>query len=263
MNPLHYGEPLYWEERYKLESEKSMDGFTLFDWYMPFESVYAMLDAIRDFDVPQKVLVLGVGRSNVVDVLYDKGFRDITCIDISPTLIAQMQNKYRMHAGVDFYVMNACELHQFKDNTFSLVIDKGCFDAICCGMNLYESSKRYCEEVFRVLADEGMLSLMSHAPPPCRVPYLRNAPWAVDVATMTDGEDITMYILLKTKDEKVLSKQIKGAEAVIKKKNVATVSSLDQNMNSSSAIRDKKNAGLLTVTADLDTLAKMVADIDD
>lgn len=38
MNPLHYGEPLYWEERYKLEAEKSMDGFTLFDWYMPFDS---------------------------------------------------------------------------------------------------------------------------------------------------------------------------------------------------------------------------------
>jgi hypothetical protein len=37
MNPLHYGEPLYWEERYKLEEKKSMDGFTLFDWYMPFE----------------------------------------------------------------------------------------------------------------------------------------------------------------------------------------------------------------------------------
>ena len=38
MNPLHYGEPLYWEERYKMEADKSMDGFTLFDWYMPFDS---------------------------------------------------------------------------------------------------------------------------------------------------------------------------------------------------------------------------------
>jgi hypothetical protein len=66
------------------------------------------------------------------------------------------------------YVMDARELHQFKDKSFTLVIDKGlcdmiylrvwcgkrvltlcgrvgCLDAICCGMNLYESSKRYCE----------------------------------------------------------------------------------------------------------------------
>ena len=60
-----------------------------------------MLETINEFKTPQKVLILGVGRSNVVDILYEKGFRQITCIDISPTIIAQMQNKYRQHSGVD------------------------------------------------------------------------------------------------------------------------------------------------------------------
>lgn len=60
-----------------------------------------MLETICDFKTPQKVLILGVGRSNVVDILYQNGFRDITCIDISPQIIAQMQNKYRQHSGVD------------------------------------------------------------------------------------------------------------------------------------------------------------------
>lgn len=64
-------------------------------------SVYNMLETIRDFKTPQKVLILGVGRSNVVDVLYEHGFREITCIDISPMIISQMQNKYRQHSGVD------------------------------------------------------------------------------------------------------------------------------------------------------------------
>jgi spermidine synthase len=63
--------------------------------------VYHMLEAIRDFKTPQKVLILGVGRSNVVEVLYAHGFRDITCIDISPQIISQMQNKYRKYSGVD------------------------------------------------------------------------------------------------------------------------------------------------------------------
>jgi hypothetical protein len=64
-------------------------------------SVYNMLETIRDFKTPQKVLILGVGRSNVIDVLYEHGFREITCIDISPKIISQMQNKYRQHSGVD------------------------------------------------------------------------------------------------------------------------------------------------------------------
>jgi hypothetical protein len=37
-----------------------------------------------------------------------------------------------------------------------------------------------------------------------------------------------MYILLKTDDEKILAKQVKGAEAAIVKKNTGTVSTLDQ-----------------------------------
>lgn len=67
---------------------------------IPF-SVYHMLEAIRDFKSPQKILILGVGRSNVVDVLYEHGCREITCIDISPQIISQMQNKYRKYSGVD------------------------------------------------------------------------------------------------------------------------------------------------------------------
>ena len=43
-----------------------------------------------------------------------------------------------------------------------------------------------------------------------------------------EGEDITMYILLKTDDEKILARQVKGAEAAIVKKNEGVVSSLDQ-----------------------------------
>ena len=58
------------------------------------------------------------------------------------------------------YVMDARELHQFKDESFSLIIDKGkwllrrsgcsisaytgCLDCIFCGLDLYESSMRFC-----------------------------------------------------------------------------------------------------------------------
>lgn len=67
--------------------------------------VYVLLESIIDTKKPQKILVLGVGRSNVIDVLYKRGFRDITCIDISPILISQMQNKYRGFAGVECKIL--------------------------------------------------------------------------------------------------------------------------------------------------------------
>ena len=37
-----------------------------------------------------------------------------------------------------------------------------------------------------------------------------------------------MYILLKTDDEKILAKQVKGAEAAVVQKNTGTISTLDQ-----------------------------------
>mmetsp|Transcript_14134 Transcript_14134/g.23406 ORF Transcript_14134/g.23406 Transcript_14134/m.23406 type:complete len:91 (-) Transcript_14134:314-586(-) len=78
-----------------------------------------------------------------------------------------------------------------------------------------------------------------------------------------EGEGISMYILIKTEDEKILANQIKGAEAAVIKKNDGVVSSLHQSMNKNSTTKDGKNAGFLTVTTDLAALARMVADIAD
>ena len=106
------------------------------------------MESIVDTKQSHKVLILGIGRSNVIDILYSNGFKEITAIDISPLLIAQMQDKYRNFPGVEckiffffffhqifilflyffhliVYVMDARELHQFQNNTFSLIIDKG------------------------------------------------------------------------------------------------------------------------------------------
>lgn len=63
--------------------------------------VYSVIESTIDVKKPHKVLIVGIGKSNVIDVLYDKGFRDITAIDISPVIIALMQEKYRKYSGVD------------------------------------------------------------------------------------------------------------------------------------------------------------------
>ena len=75
--------------------------------------------------IKHRILILGVGKSNIIEVLYAEGYRDIVAIDISPTVIAQMSNKYADYGGVNFYVMDARELSFFADNSFTMVMDKG------------------------------------------------------------------------------------------------------------------------------------------
>ena len=83
------------------------------------------------------------------------------------------------------FVMDARELNVFPDNSFTLVIDKGYTDTIFCSAEIYHSMNRLCSEIFRVLKPEGgVFAMVSYAPPPTRIPYLRCVPWAVDSCSL-------------------------------------------------------------------------------
>jgi ubiquinone/menaquinone biosynthesis C-methylase UbiE len=205
------GDPTYWDLRYKTEKEKALQ-FELFDWYLPFELVFPMLESTIELTGKQKILVVGVGRSNIIKVLYELGYRDITAIDVSPTVITQMQDTHTQCAGVDFLVMDVMELNSFADSSFSLVIDKGCIDALFCRTDFESCASRSFREIFRVLKKEtGIFASISHAPPLTRVAYMRQAAkWSIDATPLLDGEHITLYTLLRTTNEVLLARRIDG-----------------------------------------------------
>ena len=62
----HYGEPLYWDQRYEAEQQKQMEGFKYFDWYCPFDKIYPMMESAFDPTIKHRILVLGVGKSNCI-----------------------------------------------------------------------------------------------------------------------------------------------------------------------------------------------------
>lgn len=66
---MNVGEPSYWEVRYSQEIPKMMT-FKLFDWYVSFGKVFSMVENVMDKTLSPKVLVIGVGRSNIIDTLY-------------------------------------------------------------------------------------------------------------------------------------------------------------------------------------------------
>lgn len=260
---LHYGDSAYWEVRYQDEQQNMMKGFQLFDWYVSFEEVYKILGTITDMKTIHKVLVIGVGRSDIVDVLYKKGYREITAIDISPTIVTAMQTKYKGYAGVEFFVMDARELHAFPDGSFSLVLDKGCCDSMFCSNGLYESVQQMAKEIFRVLKPEGgLFAIVTHAPASTRVPYLRCVSWAIDSCALAQSEELTLITMVRTTDQALLEARVAGAEARVSAfSNAEVILTQDLMRDRPTASSSKSGAGLLagkiSVTASVETLLKM------
>lgn len=259
---MNIGEAAYWDERYKVELAKLVS-FELFDWYCPFTDLYPMIEGVFDSTAVHKVLVIGVGRSNVIDCLYRKGFRDITAIDISNTIIVEMQKKYREYSGVEFFVMDTKQLMKFSMDSFSLILDKACIDSLFCGTDYMETTALTFAEIYRVMRQDAVFVSVSHGSKISRVPYFRVIPWAIDCYKIASdiGEHLTLYVMTKTSNMDLVNKKVAGAEATLQAKSTGVVSSLDQQMNKGSTTRAKgQNTGSITVTASVDALAEMVAE---
>lgn len=255
---LHFGEPAYWEARYESQFANEFSTWELFDWYCDFDLIYPMIDSIVDMTIQQRILLIGIGRSNTLEYLYSKGHRNIMCLDVSPTVVTKMSQRYADYHGVEFSCMDAREMNQIGDKSFSLVIDKGTMDAIFCGTDFRKESKTYFEEVYRVLEDEGVFLVVSHAAPLTRVPYLRQVHWAVDSTMLPEGETITLFACTRTDNEELLNRKIAGAEAALPQHEAKVTSHTEQSMNKNSQTRQPGGGGGLTITADADFIANLV-----
>lgn len=262
---MNIGDPAYWDVRYKNELENRQGSYDLFDFYCRFTDLYPMVKAFFDPTVLHKILIIGVGRSNVVEHLYRQGFRDITAIDISETIITEMQRRYESLSGVEFFVMDVKQLFKFADNTFSIVFDKACIDALFCGTDYLETSGQAFREIQRVLQPEGLFLMVTHAPPIARVPYLRLVTWALEMYKVPSniGESLSLYVITKTENPVMLAKRIVGGEAGMRKKTTRIVSDSDGKGPKGSTTRSGRNTGMITVTGSIDSLAGMVAESAD
>lgn len=261
---MNLGDAAYWELKYQ-EEARDMVTFELFDYYCPFSDLYTILHSLYDSTAVHKVLVIGVGRSDVIEFLYKQGYRDITAIDISETIIVEMQKKYTTYTGVEFFVMDTRQLHKFVDSTFTLIIDKGCIDALFCGTDYHESTTLAFNEIYRVLKKEGVFFSVTHAPSVARVPYFRCVKWALERVKVAShiGEGLTIFAMTKTDNEVMLSKKIPGAEAKLRSKTTKVVSNADQSKSKGSTTRSGSNTGSLTVTSSVDILAELVAESEE
>jgi len=252
------GAPYFWEAKYKEELADIIGQVECFDWYVPFDQIFEMVESFLNPELNHRILVLGVGRSNIIECLYKHGFRDITAVDISPTVISKMQKKYAALTGVDFIAMDARELITLSSDTFTAVIDKAMIDALFCMSDFNDSVNRAYKEVFRVLKMDGIFLSVSHAIPLARVPYLRLIRWAIDMASLVEGEKLTLFVLTKTADEALINRKITGAEAATRPDASGIVDNMEQTGNKVNTVRKAGGGGQLTVTASIDKMIEMV-----
>lgn len=260
---LKIGDPAYWEVRYKVEIEDRIGEYDLFDWYCSFADLYPMLRPYFEASIYQKILILGVGRSDVIEHLYRIGYRDITVIDISQSIINEMQRRFEKFTGVEFFVMDVKQLHKFSNETFTMVFDKACIDAQFGATDYLEAAGQAFREIFRVLRQDGIFLMVTHAPPIARVPYLRLINWALEMYKIpsTIGEGLSLYVITKTDNPAMLAKKVNGGESAVRKKTSRIVAAdADAKAQKASSSKSGQNSGMLTVSASIDMLANLVAE---
>eukprot|EP00667_Euglena_gracilis_P011009 EG_transcript_11227 len=188
----HYGSQVYWEAAYHLDG-------TPFEWYC---SVQALVKAVMSHrpvappteppEKPPSVLVPGCGNSRLGYELWCVGYRPVVNVDYVLSVITAMKQQYLAtdqaeveadeglaaielvppDGGLEFHVGNVCELRQFPDGAFDLVVDKAMLDALLIAppgadADWVETEAEhgrayaYLREMRRLLAPGGRLCIVS------------------------------------------------------------------------------------------------------
>lgn len=172
-----YGSISYWDERYTKQTEP-------FDWHQKWHGVKHVF---TELNVPRdaKVLNVGCGTSTFSEEMSDNGYKDITNIDASNVCIKKMQEIHKDRPSLKFLLMDVCNMKDFLDESFDLVIDKACFDSIVCSDESLQNCDAMLTEISRILKPNGFYVMISHAQPAYRLNYIQKDSYKWQIAVKT------------------------------------------------------------------------------
>jgi ubiquinone/menaquinone biosynthesis C-methylase UbiE len=173
----NYGDPRYWEERYK--TQKSIT----FDWLEDYSTLKLL---IEEFGVGKEssVLVLGCGNAEFSEHMYKDGYLNIYNIDIARNVIATMKERNKAMLHMKYEVMDVRDL-KYDNGTFDLAIDKSTIDALLCGEKSFSNTARMLNEVQRVLKQGGVYMIISYGSPENRLFHLEREFLSFDISVYT------------------------------------------------------------------------------
>lgn len=135
----NYGDPSYWEQRYRRQAGST------FDWLEDFTSLRPILKNL----IPKKakIMQLGCGNAMMSSEMYDAGWHFIDNIDISKVCIDQMKEMNKYRRLMKWKVADALDMPEFKDESYDIVIEKSTLDAILCGDRSFYNAAKMLKEV--------------------------------------------------------------------------------------------------------------------
>uniref|UniRef100_A0A669E0W0 eEF1A lysine and N-terminal methyltransferase n=1 Tax=Oreochromis niloticus TaxID=8128 RepID=A0A669E0W0_ORENI len=112
----------YWEKFFKKRGEKA------FEWYGDYNKLCGVLH--KYIKMQDKVLVVGCGNSELSEQMYDVGYKHLTNIDISETVVNNMnQRNAERRPGLTFHQVDATKT-PYEDASYQAALDKGTLDAM-------------------------------------------------------------------------------------------------------------------------------------
>ncbi|CAO3697304.1 unnamed protein product [Rhizopus stolonifer] len=179
-DPTAYKTQEYWEERYQKE------------------------DTSTTFDCQN--LMLGCGNSTLGEDMYLDGYKNITNIDYSKTVIENMKLRCTDKFEMTWLEMDIRDL-KFDNESFDAIIDKGTMDALMCDRGdvwdpseeLIQEVKGEVDEVERVLKVNGTFLYITFGQPHFRKRHLQRDCWTIDIKTMGEAFHYFFYTMLKSK----------------------------------------------------------------
>ncbi|XP_007239581.2 eEF1A lysine and N-terminal methyltransferase [Astyanax mexicanus] len=165
----------YWERFFRKRGEKA------FEWYGDYNSLCGVLH--KYIKPKDKVLVVGCGNSELSEQLYDVGYRHLTNIDISETVVSHMnQRNVQRRPDLIFEQVDATQTG-YENGSYQAALDKGTLDAMASEEE-GALAGRMLAEVARVLTVGGRyvcVTLAQEHVIKLAVEHFSNAGWAIRI----------------------------------------------------------------------------------
>eukprot|EP01029_Cantina_marsupialis_P029247 TRINITY_DN779998_c0_g1_i1.p1 TRINITY_DN779998_c0_g1~~TRINITY_DN779998_c0_g1_i1.p1 ORF type:complete len:199 (-),score=25.88 TRINITY_DN779998_c0_g1_i1:265-861(-) len=142
-----------WNHRYSKADQQ------VFDWYLDiFPFVKSILPENED---SFEIFIPGCGSSSLGYKLFEEGYKNITCCDVSHVVISQNAQRWK---DIDFSVLDIAdpsETEELPDEFFNMVLDKALLDTLLCLESV--SIEKVLGEIYRLLKPGGYYVCVSHS----------------------------------------------------------------------------------------------------
>lgn len=165
---------------------------TTFEWYGNYENLKHLL--VKYISTKDVILMSGCGNSDLSLQLYSDGFTNMTSVDNSEVVIANMNKKHKDKYPGLVYVIKDILNTEYQNETFSVVIDKGTLDALMPDDDAESLTRAMAmfNEIKRILKFGGRyicVSLLQYHIAKFIFSYFSENGWIIRVCQCTEVED--------------------------------------------------------------------------